>query len=1005
MNASANPWVYKWRINGVPQPDVSAAFAAADLDWTWLGSWHSGDRYTTDYDDIAISSTAADYPLGPGKSVLLKVDSAGTPALISGATSNSLAAFTSNATVATTFNATNVRNALTELPPTYGGSASGVAQRTSGAGNAVELPLETYTLQTGEAVNGGRMLVAGWANSATSGSNLGVRAYNGTDAEAVLSAGGTTNVGFTNDTNSGWICKMLPASWSWTQAKINALVARLGYSTDIAPVPGAHWAGVELDISTVWPVGVSDTAAISASDTPVIDAAFSVADTGTPASTDGASVDTGGTPGTITARGFSSATTGAGTDTSLVCTVPAATLTGDQMFATLYFRAQETVTDPSGWVRVNPTGSDGSGQVDDSGMRSILYKRTATGTDETDTTSYTWSWTTSCKAVVLMGAYGNPHATTPIRASAGISEPGASTTTHSTDSITAAADDWVISIFGSTSSQTWTMGDTERLDVSSSGTGPISAALYDTNAGVSAGSVSKTATQGGSSSAGAFYIIALQPAPSAGDTPKSVSDTLTVSSSDVASLLAAFTVTDDDTVAGAETLSATAAIPIADSDTVAGAETLSSTVAIPIADSDTVAATEAITPAVAIPLADSSTVASSDAASIGSQISRTDSGAVASTDANAISAAIPVSDPDTVAGTEVLATLVNTPVADTGAAASSDAITSGTGVNVADSDVVASNDAPSLTAALTVADSAAIASSDARVISVLVSLPDTASLASGDSPTTSAAISVVDSDSLSVTEALSSGTSILVSDSDSIGVGETVANSVQLTVSDLGLLGGNASLQIAAAIVQSDTDTIAALESLAAGVPIVIADASTIASSEGMQISATLSLSDTLQLASAEQRSIAAILSQADLGTVLSSDSVSIAGHVQIADASQLLSSDTPLPSVQGQNVNVTDTAQVSSADTLSLAVQVVLAQLGNISSIETPAINGSLFVVDADLLQALESVTVLDPASTVGLAPMALVRLPGAVVVTVPERECMVVIWAHRRSILPPGS
>lgn len=216
--------------------------------------------------------------------------------------------------------------------------------------------------------------------------------------------------------------------------------------------------------------------------------------------------------GTLTPLGFSSVTTSTGTAASLACIVPAAVTTGAQMFAALYVRAQETITDPAGWTRMNPSGSDGSGQVDDSGIRSVLYRRTATSADAISTTSYTWTWTSSVKAVVVMAAYGNPHATTPIRAASAVAEPGTSVTSHTTASVTPASNDWLISIFGTTSSSAWTAADTERIEVASTGTSGTSAVLADSNGGVSGGAVTRSASQANTTSAGAFYLIAVQPA-------------------------------------------------------------------------------------------------------------------------------------------------------------------------------------------------------------------------------------------------------------------------------------------------------------------------------------------------------------------------------------------------------------------------------------------------------------------------------------------------------------
>jgi hypothetical protein len=249
----------------------------------------------------------------------------------------------------------------------------------------------------------------------------------------------------------------------------------------------------------------------------------------------------GGGLATIAYRDASTATTGAGTGTSLACTVPAATVTGDLMLAALYVRAQETITDPSGWTRVTPSGSDGSGHMDDSGMRSVLYQRIATSTDETDATSYTWAWTSAVKAVVLMAAYSGADPAAPLVQAVAANEPGTALTAHATGSVTTtSANDLLVSMFGTTSSSAWTAdaADTERAETASSGTGPISGMLADSGTAPGTGSYTRTASQTGTTSAGAFYLLALKPAGTAGG-PQALAGTAAVSVSTAASLGAA----------------------------------------------------------------------------------------------------------------------------------------------------------------------------------------------------------------------------------------------------------------------------------------------------------------------------------------------------------------------------------------------------------------------------------------------------------------------------------
>jgi hypothetical protein len=188
---------------------------------------------TVRYDDVVVSVTAADYPLGNHKVLLVKPDTGGTTTEIG--TANATARFTSNGTLDTTHNSANILAALSEVPPTIGATASGVHQRTSGVGNAVGVPMTTYTLAAGESVSGLRVLIAGWAASSTA-NNIEVRAYNGSTETTLFPK---ADPAFDNSTTAPtWIAKMYAGVTD--QTTLDALVVRLGYSDDVSPVPGAH---------------------------------------------------------------------------------------------------------------------------------------------------------------------------------------------------------------------------------------------------------------------------------------------------------------------------------------------------------------------------------------------------------------------------------------------------------------------------------------------------------------------------------------------------------------------------------------------------------------------------------------------------------------------------------------------------------------------------------------------------------------------------------------------
>lgn len=236
-NCSANPNTLDWTFNGTAQTSVSNGSAGATTLTRYALGNRGGTNGVINFDDTAVSVTNGDYPLPVYQVRLVGVDTAASTTQIG--TANATVRFTSNGTLDGTHSSANILTALSELPPVVGATSSGVTQQTSGAGNAVEVPMSTYTLTGGETIAGCRLYVAGWAASATA-CNLGMRAWNGT-AETTLH--GDSACGF-DAANIIWYTYLYAGVTN--QTTLDALTVRLGYSTDVAPTPGAHAVYAEL---------------------------------------------------------------------------------------------------------------------------------------------------------------------------------------------------------------------------------------------------------------------------------------------------------------------------------------------------------------------------------------------------------------------------------------------------------------------------------------------------------------------------------------------------------------------------------------------------------------------------------------------------------------------------------------------------------------------------------------------------------------------------------------
>jgi len=120
--------------------------------------------------------------------------------------------------------------------------------------------MTSYTLQPGESITGSRVEVCSWADigAQTLANQLEVRAYNGTSETTLFAAGSYFGSNLASGLGPAWICNMYSGITS--QATLDALVIRLGYSPDNGPLPGAHAVYTEVAIL------IGDAADITMSD-------------------------------------------------------------------------------------------------------------------------------------------------------------------------------------------------------------------------------------------------------------------------------------------------------------------------------------------------------------------------------------------------------------------------------------------------------------------------------------------------------------------------------------------------------------------------------------------------------------------------------------------------------------------------------------------------------------------------------------------------------------------
>jgi hypothetical protein len=266
VNGNAPPHRCDWQVDynsldssadAVVQTTALGTLTSALTITTARIGWTTATSHTVYYDDLVLSHYYTAYPIGDVRLVPLRVDTAGTVTVTG--TAGNFRTYTGGPGGTLTALAspyTAVKSALDDIPPTIAGG-DGLVQVTAAAGDYVDIPIETYALAP---LYTPRALRIYWAGSAVGTNpatcNLVVVDANGVEAYRATSG---TSLDFDfDDTTVKWITGMLTRvtsgvpSWAiWyevTQAILDGLSVRWGYSEDATPDVGLHAVLFELAV-------------------------------------------------------------------------------------------------------------------------------------------------------------------------------------------------------------------------------------------------------------------------------------------------------------------------------------------------------------------------------------------------------------------------------------------------------------------------------------------------------------------------------------------------------------------------------------------------------------------------------------------------------------------------------------------------------------------------------------------------------------------------------------
>jgi hypothetical protein len=222
FNAATDPRTANWQVNGAAQTTISESETASTVRDYRLGSGVGSQVMDVNYDDVVVSTNSADYPFGDGKVIALKPSAMGTN---SGA--GNFQDDDNSAVDAATW------GRLDDQP------MSGFTDWAKQVSASAASYLEVQIADTSETCFNGVSGLVSYAASGTSTNDGKTSVYDGATQSVVYS-------GVMNTTTLSYASAILTPATTWSQAAVNGLKARIGYSSNVAAVP--YWNALMLEV-------------------------------------------------------------------------------------------------------------------------------------------------------------------------------------------------------------------------------------------------------------------------------------------------------------------------------------------------------------------------------------------------------------------------------------------------------------------------------------------------------------------------------------------------------------------------------------------------------------------------------------------------------------------------------------------------------------------------------------------------------------------------------------
>lgn len=260
-DVGSNPRTYDWQVDGVAQTSCSSAEAGSTFTDSWtLGSNLLTQTLTYYWDDVILSETTGDYPIGDVDVLALLPGADGTHntggTVFIDSDTNTSPNFTNSTTTAYTF--------LDDAPPwtTARSTTDNISAENHVAGEYMEIAPATAASGKANAI-GVRALLSysSVTSTANGGSATTIRNSAGTETE--IFGNFTTGQDYSESTNFFKGAIASPPAAGWTKTEIEALRWRIGRATNSSDVnPRPTWQALMLEIA--YPQAAPATSLITA---------------------------------------------------------------------------------------------------------------------------------------------------------------------------------------------------------------------------------------------------------------------------------------------------------------------------------------------------------------------------------------------------------------------------------------------------------------------------------------------------------------------------------------------------------------------------------------------------------------------------------------------------------------------------------------------------------------------------------------------------------------------